>query len=378
MLKESLQIKNFGPLVDIELEEVKKLNIFIGDSGSGKSTIMKVLVLFQWLFKRLCLRSYLKNAGIQENVTEFNFKEYLEYNGILDYLKEDSEIVYKRGKYTISYRNKKLNTRIEINKEDLSLEKMSYISDKRNIIPDFLSDTIPSDKISNFYLKETFDDFKISLKDFDKIEIPAVKVSVEKKKLKYGKSTLLVKDGQETGPYEIQLEESSSGMQNIIPMYIVIQYFAKRFDMTESAKNTIKKYMFDTDIIDKYAENVPSFNLAEIRQKNIHIHIEEPEISLYPDGQIMLIQDLINVCFKKNDKKNNISLIMSTHSPYIMNYLNLVIKNKDLAFNDIAAYQVKDGYIFNLMKPNNGIVDTRSLSDPISRIYEEYNSSEGK
>lgn len=38
MLKESLYIKNFGPLVDVELEEVKKLNVFIGDSGSGKSS----------------------------------------------------------------------------------------------------------------------------------------------------------------------------------------------------------------------------------------------------------------------------------------------------------------------------------------------------
>lgn len=250
---------------------------------------------------------------------------------------------------------------------------MSYISDKRNIIPDFLADTVPADKISNFYLQETFDDFKIALRDFEEIEIPSIKISVEKKSSKYGKYELLVKDGENSSPYEIKLENSSSGMQNIIPMYIVIQYFATTFDMTESAKNTIRKYMFNADIIDQYAKNVPTFNLADIKQKNLHIHIEEPELSLYPDGQIQLLKDLVQVCYH-NKTENDISMIISTHSPYIMNGLNLIIKNKDLDFNDIAAYQVKDGYVFSLMRPSNCIVDTRALSDPIGRIYQEYNS----
>lgn len=374
MLKESITIKNFGPLVDVNIKEVKKLNVFIGDSGSGKSTIMKVMVLFQWLFKQLCIRFYLKKAGIKENLEEFDFKQYLTNNGIIDYLREDTEIVYTRGKYIISYKSGRLNTRIDIDEEDLCLEKMSYISDKRNLIPDLYSDKIPEDKISDFFLQETLRDFKIAIKDLNETFIPAVKASVSKKKGKFGKDELYVKDGEESKPYEIHVEDSSSGMQYVIPMYLIIQYFASQFNMPVAAKNTIRKYMFDYDIIEKYGQLTPTFNLADIKHNNIHLHIEEPELSLYPDGQIQLLQNLIEICYKTNNKKHDISMILSTHSPYIMNYLNLAIKNKDLNFNEIGAYQVKDGEVFSLMKSNNQVVDTRSLSDPIGRIYKEYNS----
>lgn len=371
MLKESISIKNFGPLFEVSIEEVKKLNVFIGDSGSGKSTIMKVLVLFQWLFKQLCLRSYLKKAGVQENVREFDFKEYLRNNDILGYLRDDTEIIYTRGKYTISYKNKKLNTRFEIAEEDLSLEKMSYISEKRNLVTDMLVDSIPSSRISNFFLHETFEDFKTALKDLEVMEIPAVNIILEKERLKYGKYELYVKDKGEDTPYKIKIEEASSGMQNVISLYLVIQYFAMRFNMVESAKNTIKRYMFEGDIINQFT---PAFNLSDIKGNNIHIHIEEPELSLYPDGQMQLLQGLIDVCYKDNNSRYDISMIISTHSPYIMNYLNLVLKRGELAFEDIAAYLVKDGCVFSLMKPNNRIVDTRSLSEPIEHIYQEFNS----
>lgn len=373
MLKESISIKDFGPLVDIQIDEVKKLNVFIGDSGSGKSTVMKLLVLFQWLFKQLCLRSYLKKSGVKEIIREFNFKEYLSNNAIFDYLKDTTEIVYKRGKYTISYKNKRLsNTNINIDDSDLCLEKMTYISDKRNLIPALMADLVPIDKISDFFLHETLEDFKLAIKDFDEVAIPAVDVHVGKRNLKYGKIEFYVKDGGENSPYEIKMEDSSSGMQNIIPLYLIISFFATKFNLAESAKNTIKKYMFDTDLMEQLSQFSPSFNLADIANKNIHIHIEEPELSLFPDGQIKLMESLIDVCYKKNTS-HDISMIVSTHSPYIMNYLNLAIKKGGLKFADIGAYQIKDGMLFSLMRQNNGIVDTRSLSDPISRIYEEFN-----
>ncbi len=373
MLKESISIKNFGPLVDVQIDQVRKLNVFIGDSGSGKSTIMKILVLFQWLFKQLCLRSYLKKAGIKENIKEFDFKEYLSNNGILGYLQDDTVIVYTRGKYVISYKNKKLNSRIDIDDSDLSLEKMTYISDKRNLIPNLMAGTVPADKVSDFFLHETFEDFKKAVKDLEEIAVPAINVSVGKKYLKYGNFELYVRDEGQNSSYEIKMEEASSGMQNVIPMYLVIRFFAMKFNLTDAAKLTIKRYMFDADIMEQFNQFSPSFNLADIKNKNIHIHIEEPELSLYPKGQMQLMQSLIDVCYKEKNKDYDISMVVSTHSPYIMNYLNLVIKKSFLEFDDIGAYQVKDGMLFSLMKPNNRIVDTRSMSDPIGEIYQDFN-----
>jgi len=46
-MKESIHIKNLGPIKDIQILEIKPFTVLIGDSGSGKSTLMKVIALFR-------------------------------------------------------------------------------------------------------------------------------------------------------------------------------------------------------------------------------------------------------------------------------------------------------------------------------------------
>ena len=65
-MKEYLRIQNFGPIVDIELDDIAPLTILIGESGSGKSTVMKVLSMFRWIYKRIVLRSYVRQAKIKK------------------------------------------------------------------------------------------------------------------------------------------------------------------------------------------------------------------------------------------------------------------------------------------------------------------------
>lgn len=45
-MSEKLTIRNFGPIIDMSFE-FKKINIFIGDQGTGKSTVAKVIVSIQ-------------------------------------------------------------------------------------------------------------------------------------------------------------------------------------------------------------------------------------------------------------------------------------------------------------------------------------------
>jgi len=40
-MKESIIIKNFGPLKEVEIDDIKPLTVFIGKSAGGKSIIMK-------------------------------------------------------------------------------------------------------------------------------------------------------------------------------------------------------------------------------------------------------------------------------------------------------------------------------------------------
>ena len=65
-MKEYISIKKFGPIESIELNPIEPFVVLVGESGSGKSTIMKVLSLFRWIYKRLVLRSYVRHAGIKK------------------------------------------------------------------------------------------------------------------------------------------------------------------------------------------------------------------------------------------------------------------------------------------------------------------------
>lgn len=63
-MKESITIKNLGPLKEVEINDIRPLTVFIGKSASGKSFIMKVIVLMRYIYKLVNIRSYLKNAKI--------------------------------------------------------------------------------------------------------------------------------------------------------------------------------------------------------------------------------------------------------------------------------------------------------------------------
>jgi predicted ATPase len=52
MQKESLIIKNFGPVKEAEIPDVKPFTFLIGESGSGKSTILKVLAMMRHIYKQ--------------------------------------------------------------------------------------------------------------------------------------------------------------------------------------------------------------------------------------------------------------------------------------------------------------------------------------
>ena len=79
-------------------------------------------------------------------------------------------------------------------------------------------------------------------------------------------------------------------------------------------------------------------------------------------------------------KTNDVSIV--TFSPYILNYLNLLITNNSIDFEqlEVKEYSITDNeeIICNDLKAINSdknikLIDTRILSDPITWIYEEYN-----
>jgi len=137
-MNEYLYIENFGPIVEVELKDIKPFTILIGESGSGKSTIMKVLSLFRWIYKRINLRSYLKLSNIKNTRISFNIKNLMKTSEIFEFLKSDTVIVYRRDGYEVRMENMSVSAKKDINVDDLCLDKICFISDKRSMIPDIL------------------------------------------------------------------------------------------------------------------------------------------------------------------------------------------------------------------------------------------------
>jgi predicted ATP-dependent endonuclease of OLD family len=377
-MNESIIIRNFGPIKNIEINDIRPFTVFIGESGSGKSTIMKVLVLFRWLYKMVSIRSYLKHSNITESPFKFDFNVYLKNNGFEKdtYLKENTEIIYTKGSVIIHYKNK-LTTSPLVPENELSLDKMCFISEKRNQIPDILSG---KDTDMNFFLGETLNDFRngeeyIKELDFDYL---GVKYISEKTPagIKY-----YIEGLDKDAPYKIKLENASSGTQTLTPLSVIIEYFSKHYDLSNRFNKTILKYMSENDSL---ADFKPIKNIGNIKHRNVHIHIEEPELSLYPESQRSLINFIVNRCFIENNKDYKMTVMMATHSPYIINHLNLLIKAYDknndnltdkakLNYDDVDVYQVYEGRIIDLKIQNERLINTNLLSETINDIYDTYN-----
>lgn len=50
-----LIIKNIGPIKDVDIK-LNKVNVFIGQQSSGKSTIAKIISFCSWLEKKFTMK----------------------------------------------------------------------------------------------------------------------------------------------------------------------------------------------------------------------------------------------------------------------------------------------------------------------------------
>src|ERR1700733_10066769 len=179
-MTESIHIKNLGPIKDVYIENIKPFTVFIGESGSGKSTIMKAIALFRWIYKMHNIRSYLKHSKISKSPFRFRMDSYLKNCGFEQFIKKDTEIVYtttlaSNNTYTLRFADYNLSgigTSELIKPIDFYFNKISCISETRNIIP------LWADKGASFtggylgfYFHEVYKDFELATEAVKEIEI---------------------------------------------------------------------------------------------------------------------------------------------------------------------------------------------------------------
>ena len=93
-----IKIKHFGPLATSTNEndgwlEIKKVTVFIGNQGSGKSTIAKLISTCVWIEKVLTRGDFKKS---EFKASTFRNK-YCGYHRISNYFKKDKTEIYYEG-----------------------------------------------------------------------------------------------------------------------------------------------------------------------------------------------------------------------------------------------------------------------------------------
>jgi hypothetical protein len=155
-----------------------------------------------------------------------------------------------------------------------------------------------------------------------------------------------------------KLKESSSGLQTLIPMLLVIE--SKWVD-----ENTLYSYV-----------------------------VEEPEQNLYPLAQQKLVYYLSQRCVRYNEQKTNRSdLVVTTHSPYVLTSFNnllfadLVVKKNGkedevskivpgdarISADDFNAYFVSDGGAKSIFNRATGLIDENELDSASEEIMSDFN-----
>ena len=388
-MKESIIKKKFGPLKEVEIDDIKPLTVFIGKSAGGKSIIMKVIVLMRYIYKMVNIRSYLKNAKITRSPFKLRFNSLL-HDGLKGMITAQTEIYYtveiNGNKYTLKYTNRGLQSDINIPDKDLIFFKEAYVSGMRSLIPIWASKagSVKGENLG-FFFHETFNDFNDAtdvIKE-QKLEYLNLKMKVRKSG---NRPKLFTIESLQNDAVPIELRYASSGIQTSAPLVAIVHYFAQEFSIKDAYHRSVLNYLYKQDLLTKFTPGINRNKLG----KYVHIHIEEVELSLAPEDQRAFMSNLVEEVFHKNKKDRKLGLMVSTHSPYIVNHLNVLLRagyfekaRENYPFlekDDIAVYRVNEGKIISLMATDNDtgeyVINALDMSDTMERIFEEYESME--
>lgn len=389
-LRESITIRNFGPIKEAGIDEIRPFTILIGESGSGKSTILKVVALFRYLYKLNNIRFYLKNANIDRSPFRIRINDYFKSNALQEYVRSDSEVLYRvrvNGRsYEIHYVKGKLHNPASMPNEDLVFYKGSFISENRNIIPVWAAKAASNRGASlGFYFHETYSDFDDATDAIRDLDLNFLRQKLEVRKVNGKKKYVISPQNRDAGYTAIDLQSASSGIQTSTPLLAITYYYAHAFSFKEALRRSILSYLYDNERLAKFQ---PQMEPGEL-PRYVHLHVEEPELSLYPVAQIGLMEELVRQLFMQPQSEAEMGMMIATHSPYIINFMNVLLQAgryagidrlpdhvARLTLEQLAVYKVDDGTLRSLnvtdTATGQAVIDTYDLSIPMEEMYQQY------
>ncbi len=386
-----LIIKNIGPIKDVSIE-LKKINVLIGLQSSGKSTISKIACYCAWVEKEIVTAQspdfFRKKGNFESNLIVFH--------KLKGYFNEDSSIEYETDvmKFSFVKRDESFNFEWK-NQLDYIRPKLIYIPAERNIvasIPNWFEVKLEDNNIHSFmadweearkyYAGQPLQILNLKAKYFFNKQNSKDRVIVEEKN-------------------EIDFTNTSSGLQSLIPLSVIMKFVTKGI-YEEKEKVSIKdistnkklgasirnlleseKENRDFDIEKEYAQIIEKMTKPNFSA----IFLEEPEENLYPVTQRDLMNNLMDSI---NNTHRKHSIVITTHSPYILTSLNNLLYAAEVGkqkkeettkiipqkywvdFDKVGAWFVKNGKIASILEEKEKQIKAEKIDELSHQLNREF------
>ena len=390
-MNERLIVKSFGPVKDLDIL-FKKVTLFIGDQGTGKSCVAKLFSMFKWTEKVLSQKKYKLSYFEQYN----RFQKMLcKYHRIESFVNESSYIKFEGDLYDFLYENGNFSV-IDKNHEIKGISKVMYVPAERSIVSvaenkSKLLKELPDSS-------ETFSDEFVNAKKFFQ---NGYNLPFEGLRFEYDS---LNDAGWIHGvDYKVRLINASSGIQSSLPMCIVSEYLSSKISdkeevkLSKEEKDKLEKRVAEIMQNEEYSDSIKDMMIRLLSYANrynqlINI-VEEPELNLFPRSQMEVLFSLIS----NNASAEENMLVFTTHSPYSLAIINTMIMGAkayanateeqrgqieailpvkyQINENEIAAYRLSSSdecYCQSVINEKTGLVSKNELdsaSDEIMRVF---------
>lgn len=331
-----IKVRNFGPIREGLPSgdgwlDLRKVTAFIGNQGSGKSTVAKLISTFQWMEKVLVRGDYqsrwLASRGRLQNtlLSYHRLETYFKSNG-----SGETDIHYIGDAYEIRFVNGELEIQKSSAENAYALPQIMYVPAERNFIAYVKN---PNElKLSSGALLDFLTAYENAKEDLrNPVALPIHGTEVEYDRL----NDVLNLRGI---GYRVRLSDASSGFQSIVPLFLVSTHLAEQVrQQSESPKpvsqEELKRFQkgyeeiwANESLTDEQRRAAISVLTSRFNKTAFVNIVEEPEQNLFPKSQRSLLHSLLTL----NNWNPANRLLLTTHSPYLINFLNIVVQAAQL------------------------------------------------